>query len=140
MLWSALWWPTARSSSTSSRITPVSAAWYRTLLLRPQQQPLVRPVQLIRRCCRPCISALGAALPTATDSFPAIILPLSPPAVKEVQKSAFVSTLRERMAQLRHSKLYKASKKEVLRVRGVNRNPMKVRGGPTGPGWRWGGC
>jgi hypothetical protein len=30
------------------------------------------------------------------------------------------------MAQLRHSKLYKTAKKEALRVRAVNRNPMKV--------------
>ena len=38
-----------------------------------------------------------------------------------------MSTLRERMAQLRHCQLYKtAAKKEVARVRGVNRNPMKV--------------
>ncbi len=59
--------------------------------------------------------------------------PLPPlPAVKEVRNSAFVSTLKERMSQLRHSKLYKASKKEVLRVRAVNRNPMKVGAG-AGP-------
>ncbi|PSC75867.1 DNA (cytosine-5)-methyltransferase 1-like [Micractinium conductrix] len=45
--------------------------------------------------------------------------------VKEVKNSAFVSTLRERMQHLRHSKLYKQSKKEVLRVRAVNRNPTK---------------
>ena len=50
------------------------------------------------------------------------------PAVKEVRSSAFASTLRERMAQLRHSKLYKTAKKEALRVRAVNRNPMKVSG------------
>jgi DNA (cytosine-5)-methyltransferase 1 len=45
--------------------------------------------------------------------------------VKEVRNSAFVSALKERMAQLRHSKLYKQSKKEVIRMRAVNRNPMK---------------
>lgn len=45
--------------------------------------------------------------------------------LKEVRNSAFVSTLKEHMQQLRHSKLYKAHKKEVVRVRGVNRNPMK---------------
>lgn len=35
-----------------------------------------------------------------------------------------MSTLRERMAQLRHCKLYKAGKKEVVRGQRVNRNPM----------------
>jgi hypothetical protein len=55
-----------------------------------------------------------------------LFLSAVPPADKDIQKSAFVSTLRERMAQLRHSKLYSGGKKEVVRVRGVNRNPMKV--------------
>ena len=32
------------------------------------------------------------------------------------------------MAQLRHSKLYKTAKKEAMRGRAVNRNPMKVGG------------
>lgn len=46
--------------------------------------------------------------------------------VESVRRSAFVSTLRERMQMVRHTKLYKSAAKPI-RLRGVNRNPMKVR-------------
>jgi DNA (cytosine-5)-methyltransferase 1 len=46
--------------------------------------------------------------------------------VQTVRKSAFVSQLKERMAMVRHSKLY-ASAGKTGKLRGVNRNPMKDR-------------
>lgn len=77
--------------------------------------PLPRPAVIQTLCAGLCLPHLLALCRRP-----------HPPAVKEVRNSAFVSTLKEHMQQLRHSKLYKAHKKEVVRVRGVNRNPMKV--------------
>ncbi len=42
-----------------------------------------------------------------------------------MQRSAFVTALRERMLEVRHSKLYKSAK-IALRRKGENTNPMKV--------------
>ncbi len=47
--------------------------------------------------------------------------------VKAVQQSAFVGALKDKMEMRRHSKLY-YGKKVVMKVKAVNRNPMKVRG------------
>ena len=44
---------------------------------------------------------------------------------KFISQSAFVGSLKTAMEARRHSKLYTALKKAV-RVKGVNRNPMKV--------------
>ena len=44
---------------------------------------------------------------------------------KVISQSAFVGSLKIAMEARRHSKLYTALKKAV-RVKGVNRNPMKV--------------
>ena len=46
---------------------------------------------------------------------------------KVISQSAFVGSLKTAMEARRHSKLYTALKKAV-RVKGVNRNPMKVSG------------
>jgi hypothetical protein len=54
--------------------------------------------------------------------------------VKAVANSAFAATLKDKMEMRRHSKLY-YGKKAVLKVKAVNRNPMKVR---AGWGWGWG--
>ena len=66
----------------------------------------------MHRAPPPGLAARGlAAAHRLPPSLPRSTSPLSPwacpPAVKEVRNSAFVSALKERMAQLRHSKLYK---------------------------------
>jgi hypothetical protein len=55
-------------------------------------------------------------------------LPLSTSAPQSVQRSPFVTGLKSMMEARRHSKLYYSKKgfSRVVRVSGVNRNPMKV--------------
>lgn len=135
--WSGLWWPTARSSSTSSRTTRVGqhlALW----LAATGPAPLLQSrVPVLRACC--CRSlAYGhfrlAQCNRFTGSCSSNVLSFPPPsrspAVKEVRNSAFVSALKERMAQLRHSKLYKQ-----VGVAGLGYPTACIRGGLQGYVW-----
>lgn len=47
---------------------------------------------------------------------------------KDVQRSPFVSSLKERMEARKHSKLYYSKRGFSKAPRAINRNPMKVRG------------
>lgn len=86
-------------------------------------------LQLLWSACAFAHARAGGCTPTFLPPGTPCCCPCCASTVKEVRNSAFVSTLKERMSQLRHSKLYKAHKKEVVRARAVNRNPMKVGAG-----------